>query len=536
MSTTPSGRLAIPDLQSGLAFLSRLPVSNPTVAHPSLAEFIESLIEAPPAFAVFVQLLEQARNPLSHLQGEISKIFLGKAIPLGETEESVFQQVIRGWQRMARAYARCAQLDTGTDPEHADRVATILQRCIRYSGLAILDHFRARRDLPSGMWLDFYGYYDSAEEWQIEHRRVFEPLEKQRRSSDCASEVAAVLLTELAGPYSYTVKDVDILTTWARIWAPIVKVSATPHDASQEMHYGVDLYKDAGIRIVKPDSHRTASMRRLDTSQLAQQIAQARQQLEQRMTPPQIGLGDCLTVDARRLLSDITRPWAQVASPRRFRRRPASGKALLANGFENIYYLVSGSDFSQPESGSVYSRKDYEMLYAFRHRVDPSQQFFVDAKKERDIPANDWEILNESANGFRLERRSPGQRIAHKQLLGVCPPNGTKYILAQAHWLMQERDNGLVAGIEVLPGTPEPISVRRVDADTTAGSGEHFQPAFMLPEVVAMSAPTSIVIPSGWYQAGRILEMHTTTTWRIRLTGVLQRGEDFDRVLYVMAG
>jgi hypothetical protein len=516
-----------------MAFLSRLPISNPMVAHPSLAEFIESLIESPPPFQVFVQLLEQARNPLAHLQAEIAKVYLGRAIPLGESEENVFQQVIRAWQRMARAYSRCAQLDNGSDPEHADRVATILQRCIRYSGQAILEHFRVRRDLPGGYWLDFYGYYDTAEEWKIAHRPVFEPLERQRQSSNCTSELVAVLLTELAGPYSYSVRDIDLVISWARLWSPLVGVNelCVAESASQ---YAIDLNKDAGIRLYKAESAPVSTMRQLETARLAIQIEQSRMQLGQKMTPPQIGLGDCLTAEARTLLDELARPWAQVASPRRFRRRPAQGTALVSSSFENIYYLLSGKDFSQPVADNVYSRKEYELLYAFRHRVDPSANLFVEAP-ERDVPADRWEILNESANGFRLERRSVGQRVAHKQLIAILPSDGDRYVLAQAHWLMQERDGGLVAGVEVLPGAPEPVAVKRVSNDG-APSSDPFSSGFLLPEVPAMSSPTSLVIPAGWYQAGRIIEMHTTTSWRVRLTGILQRGTDFDRVGFVMAG
>jgi hypothetical protein len=534
MNLPPSGRLAVPDLRSGMAFLARLPISNPMVAHPSLAEFIESLIEAPPPFQVFVQLLEQARNPLAHLQAEIAKVYLGRAIPLGESEEAVFLQVVRAWQRMARAYSRCAQLDNGTDPEQADRVATILQRCIRYSGLAILEHFRVRRDLPGGLWLDFYGYYDTAEEWKIAHRPVYEPMERQRQSSNCASELVAVLLTELAGPYSYSVRDIDIIMSWARLWSPLVGISelCIAENAAQ---YAIDLYKDVGIRLCRPDSTHAASMRQLDTARLAIQIEQSRLQLEQRMTPPQIGLGDCMTGEARKLLDEVSRPWAQIASPRRFRRRPAQGNAMVASSFDNIYHLVAGKDFTQPVAGNVYSRKEYELLYAFRHRVDPNSSLYVE-NTERDVPADAWEVLNESANGFRLERRSVGQRVAHKQLLGIRPPDGDRYVLAQAHWLMQERDNGLVCGVEVLPGSPEPVAVRRVQTVTNAAINDPFSPAFLLPEVQAMSSPASLVIPAGWYQAGRMLEMHTTTNWQVRLTGVFQRGSDFDRVGFVMAG
>lgn len=530
MATTPSGRLMIPDLASGMAFLSRLPITNPTVAHPSLAEFIESLIEAPPPFHVFVQLLEQARTSLDKLQEEVARSFLGKAVPLGETEENAFQQVVRGWQRMARAYARCAQLDNGTDAEHANRVATILQRCIRYAGLGVIEHFRVRRELPSGLWLDFYGYYDSAEEWQIAGMPVYEPLERIRQSSTCTAELVTVLLTELAGPYSYSVKDIDRMVSWARHWSHLVNVVPLQGDEVGPL-YSIDLLKDSGIRLQRHESH-SATARRLDTQQLAVQIDSVRQQLAQKISPSRLGLGDCLTSEARTLLEELSRPWAQIAAPRRFRRRPAQGEAMVASGFDNLHYLIVGRDFTQPESGSVYSRKEYDMLFAFRHRVDPTQQFFVD-RGMRDVPADQWEVINQSAAGYRLIRRAAGQRVLHKQLIAVRPPESDRFVLAQAHWLMQQRDQSLVAGVEVLPGIPETIAVR-IAANHEANH-DRFVIGFLLPDAPAMNATTSLLIPAGMFQNGRILEMHTTTTWRVRLTGLLQRGTDFERVSFVMA-
>lgn len=529
MATTPSGRLMIPDLASGLAFLSRLPVSNPTVAHPSLAEFIESLIEAPPPFQVFVQLLEQARPPLEKLQEEVARTFLNKAVPLGETEENAFQQVVRGWQRMARAYSRCAQLDLGSDAEHANRVATILQRCIRYAGLGVIEHFRVRRELPSGLWLDFYGYFDSAEEWNIANLPVYEPMDRARQTGTCTAELVTVLLTELAGPYSYSVRDVDQMVSWARLWSPLVGLVALRGEEVGPL-YSIDLNKDSGIRLQRHESH-SPTARRLETNQLATQIDAVRHQLEQKVSPSRLGLGECLNSEARALLEGLAQPWAQIASPRRFRRRPAQGEALVASGFENIHYLISGKDFSQPQSASVYSRKDYDMLFAFRHRVDPTQQYFLD-RGIRDVPADAWEIVNQSAGGFRLIRRAAGQRVLHKQLIAVRPPESERFVLAQAHWLMQEKSQSLVAGVEILPGLPEAVSVRPVSAEN---SSERFVIGFLLPDVPAMNATTSLLVPQGMFHNGKVLEMHTTTIWRIRLTGLLQRGSDFERVSYVMA-
>lgn len=530
MATTHSGRMIIPDLASGMAFLSRLPVTNTTVAHPSLAEFIESLIEAPPSFHVFVQLLEQSRGALFQLQADVARAFLNKAVPLGENEENSFQQVVRGWQRMARAYARCAQLDNGSDAEHSTRVATVLQRCLRYTGLSVIEHFRVRRELPVGLWNDFYGYYDSAEEWKIAGQAVYEPFERMRQTSTCAAELVSVLLVELAGPYSYSVQDVDRMVAWARLWSPLVPVLPLKGDEVGPL-YSIDLLKDSGIRLQNQESHSTTA-RRLDTAQLANQIENVRQQLLKKISPARIGLGECLNAEARALLDDLSRPWAQIASPRRFRRRPAQGHAMVASGFDNLHYLVAGKDFSQPQSGSVYSRKDFDMLFAFRHRVDPTQQFFVD-RGLRDVTVDRWEIINQSAAGFRLIRRGVGQRILHKQLLGLRSHDSDTLTFAQVHWLLQQRDQSLVVGVEALPGTPEAISVREAPVDN--GAGDRFVIGFLLPEVPAMNAATSLVIPAGVYQAGRILEMFTTTTWRVRITGVLHRGSDFDRVTYVMS-
>lgn len=172
------------------------------------------------------------------------------------------------------------------------------------------------------------------------------------------------------------------------------------------------------------------------------------------------------------------------------------------------------------------------MLFAFRQRVDPTQQFYVD-RGIRDVPADRWEINNQSAAGYRLFRRQAGQRVMHKQLIAIRPPDHQHFLLAQAHWLMQDRSQSLVAGVEVLPGAPEAASVRV--AVPQGENGARFEVAFLLPEVPAMNAETSLLVQNGVFQPGRILELHTSTIWRVRLTGLIQRGTDFERVSYVLA-
>ena len=56
----------------------------------------------------------------------------------------------------------------------------------------------------------------------------------------------------------------------------------------------------------------------------------------------------------------------------------------------------------------------------------------------------------------------------------------------------------------------------------------------MLPPVPAIGEEASVVIPSGLYQASRILEFFRAgeAPGKLRMNHILQRGTDFDRISY----
>jgi hypothetical protein len=522
-------RIAIPDLEAGLAFLSRLPLANPLQAEASLNKFFDSLLEAPPPALTYLNLLEQTRVPLCFVEEELARRYVSKPLPLADQEEQAFQQVIAIWRKVSRAYAQCAQMDANAeDPEHALRVALVLHRCIYYTSMIIVEHHRARRELPPGVWLDLHGYYASAEEWGVATYPLADALDSLGRATHCAAAYAAALMMDLAGPYSLSIRDQSMIRRWAGQWSPLVSIlGVTPGEALPP--FVVDLMQDAGLKPMA-DCLNTENIRRLDTARLSLVLTQARQQLAQRLPPAQIGLGeDCSAGQCKRLLEHLSRPWSQVKAARKFRRHATSGIAKIAAGFEAMHFMISGHEFSQPESARVYSRQEFDSLFVFRHMEDPSAQLQI--KQERQIIRPDeWEVVNQSANGFRLIRSVAGSKVAHGQLLAICPHDGERYLLAQVTWLMQDRGNGLVAGIAAMPGAPTAISARIVSGQS--GHGEVFSRAFMLPAVPAINAEQSLVLPLGSYQADRLLEIHTDHIFKVRLNRILQDGPDFERISF----
>ncbi|WP_313952458.1 hypothetical protein [Accumulibacter sp.] len=519
--------MKISDLQTGFQILSRLPLANSQQAQFEINRFLDSLLQAPPPGEIYLQLLEQTRISLCFIEEEFSRRYTDKALPLGESEDEAFHEVVSTWLKAARAYSHCARLQRPED-NHAERLALILHRCIYYTGMAITEHHRARRQLPRGLWLDLHGFYASAEEWGLATLAVPDSLDPLGRSTHCTAAFVSLILTELAGPVSLSVRELGLVRRWADMWSPLVTLhAALPGEALPQSV--VDLMHDCGLRS-SSQCLQTENVRRIDTARLEAQLNQAKARLQERTTPAQLGLGeDCTTAQCQRLLKRLSRPWALLRTPRQFRRNATTGMAKICGGFAGMHYHVSGKEFSQPDNARIYSRKEFDSLFTFRQMLDPTEQLGI-RQSQLGFAIDEWEVLNQSANGFRLMRSSVGKRMVPDQLLSICPHDGSSYFLAQVAWLMQEQGGGLVAGIAALPGKPQAVAARPLPEDE--GHAELYSRAFILPAVAAIGAEQSLVLPQGWFYPGRLLEVYVDGIWRVRMHRLVGSGSDFDRVTF----
>lgn len=531
MNLVPPIRFVIPDLQTGCEIIARFPLTNPAQASVDLNGFLDCLLAVPPDPETYFRLLEHARVATAFIAEELTKRYQNKPLPLGDIEEDIFQTVVNIWLKTAKAYAHCAQIDTPEDTrEHALRVATLLQRCIFYSGMAIIEHQRARREYSWGLWLDLHGYYASAEEWGLATLSITDVLDAQRRTTHCTASYIGFLLCEMAGCYSLSIRDQGLVRRWAELWAPLVSLQP-PDPALPPTGFVVDLMQDCALR---PASQFLPSenQRCLDTSRLATQLIQIREQLRQRIPPAQLALGeDCTAGQCIRLLDSLIRPWSQAPAARKFRRHASSGTIRLCAGFEEMYYFISGKEFEQPENVRTYSRQEFETLFAFRHQEDP-QQILQVHREQLNYHVDEWEVVNQSAQGFRLARTTSGRKMAHGQLIALCPHDGEHFFLARTTWLMQEREGGLIAGVDALPGIPQTTAARVRDPE--GGSSGKYHPAFLLPAIPSVDAEQSLVLPSGWYRPGRIVDLFTEHALQVRLLHVLDDGPDFERVAFTV--
>ena len=57
-----------------------------------------------------------------------------------------------------------------------------------------------------------------------------------------------------------------------------------------------------------------------------------------------------------------------------------------------------------------------------------------------------------------------------------------------------------------------------------------FVPAFQLSGVPELQEPDSLVLPIGWYQPGKRVQIYTSLTETVKLTALLEKGANFERV------
>lgn len=523
--------LLIPDLQTGLDYLSKITLANPVMAEEQLICFIDALLSTPPSPGIMLTLLEQVRVPICFVEEEMARLYHNKPLTLTKPEEASFQQVLTAWCKMRQAYVICAQHEK-PDAENVQQqsvvIASILHRCIYYTGMIILEHYRARRELPHGIWLKLHSYYETAEAWGVAYTPVEDALENSFQATHCAAAYTALLLIDIASPYSHSLRNLNLIRHWSALWAPLISIHSLDDDL-EIPPYIVELKKDAPLHPSALAENPGNDTRRLDTIRLGLQINHQLSQLRLHILPSQLGLGEETSGHVIQLLERLSRPWTQSASPRKFRRFATEGVARVAIGFDAMYFFVSGKTFTQPVSANTYSRGEFDQLFTFGDRAASGQTLTF--KAESNFMIDDWSVINHSANGFRLARLQPRQKIRHGQLMAVCPHDGERFLLAQANWLIQEDSGDVILGIATLPGLPVGIGVR-----FPAGNGSvntKLVEGFLLPPVPAFKEEGTIVLPSGMYHPTRILEVFSgDKSWQLRMYRIIQRGTDFDRISY----
>jgi len=517
------------------ACLEKLNTLNPTNvdhAYTVLVEMLGALLLGTiPDAKKHIEVLEAGREPLALIQDALAQRYTTHPLPPNAQENQTLLQVVSLWRLMARSYAQIARRHD--IPKDGDNLPALLaQRRVFYCGQIILEYFRARRELPEEAWASLHKAFMAAEEQGVANVRVADVLNEVWREQSAIEAFITILMIDLASPYGRSRRELEWVFRWAQRFAPFCTLEAVTEEVGESKSYGLDLDADHGLRPLNTLGGSGEHRRRFDGSRLAEQIREMVDRFKQGVKPSALGLGEDTSASAcARLLVSLYRPWGLASAERRFTRRHVQGEVELSGDWKAIGFHIQGKVFEPPSSAAKSNIRADLSLRTFGERVEevPAVDVHLSRRlkaEKQGLACEYWQVVDESLDGFRLERRAEGIRLSHKQLVCLLPPGSERFLIGRVSWLMYREDGVLEIGVNLLAGVPKVIAVRQTGLNT--GKRGVYQQGFLLSATPALKKPETLVIPPSWYQANRVIEIYNDKPRELRLTRLKQRGANFD--------
>jgi cyclic-di-GMP-binding protein len=517
------------DAASCKAWLENVPLANVAAAQQDLLAELEEFNRFPTAAANRLGVLEALREAVHFVQIEQAKRFLNRPLPMGGAEAAAFQDTIDLWEQMRLGYLRCLELALGGDAAMHAQAALVAQRLAAYCGLKMFHYYRAYREVPPSEWRALHEGYAAAERLAVAEEPVKDFLNRDVHDSSPRIAYARAVLMGMASPNELGQRQLTFVAFLLERWAAKLEVSAQPVAEGEGLPPLIaDLAGERCPRRPEPGEPKPAEPRYLDTRKLAKTLRNRVGLLRKGESPAKLALGeDCVQPSCEQMLVFLFRQWCQAKPARGVERRRASDAAQVCIEFDAIHRHVSGGGgLRRPVEAKELTQQQRQELETLGH-IRTSQQ--PEEREERVL--EDWKIVDDSAQGLRIVRAagSGGKRYAHGQLIAVRPGDGKGFILGQVRWLMGAANGELHAGVRFMPGIPAAMTVR------AAGLNEknvRALPALSLGAVAAARSPASLVLPLGSFKPERVFEIVGDKPANVRLTEVIERGVDFERVAY----
>ena len=515
------------DAATAKAWLENVPLANVAAAQLQLlAQMQEFNLYAANAVSRLATL-EALREAVQFVEIEQARRFTNRALPMAEAESAVFDDTLALWEQMYLGYLRCLEAAAAGEPGIQSQRGLVCQRVLSYTGLKMFHHHRAYRQVPRRIWRELHDGYARAEAMDVAEDSVKDYLNRDVNDTSARIAYLRAVLLGMANPNELSQRQLTFVAFLLERWAEKVEIAkeAPEEDVAALV---IDLEGDVCPERGGP---KAAEPRYLDVKRLSKSLRNRIGLLRKGESPAKLALGeDCVQPSCEQLLVFLYRQWCQVKLPRTVERKRVTDPGQACQGMDSIHYYVSGRVFRQPGEAKELTSAQRDQIAAFG-RVSTRDE--DDYSVVHGYLLEPWEIEDESTQGLKMIRRvaNAGKRYSHGMLVGVKPANSTSFILGQVRWLVQNDAGDLYAGIRLLPGLPAGTAVRPTGLNVV---GAKYVQALSLTSVAAINAPPSLVLPAGWFKPKRVIEVYIDGHVRVRLTEIIDRGADYERVAYEM--
>jgi hypothetical protein len=515
-------QLAFTDADSAKRWANALPLTNVAQVFDAVHGQLKALSAASFAPRERATIAEVLREQVAYLHTELARRYAGKPQPAVDRELEAADQAIALWHALWEQYSACLKPLLEGDPDLVGVKPKLLQRGLYVGKQLVLVHGLSRRVPPPALWQELHAYYRLAEMLECAVTAVSDDLMPNAVGISCYSTYSHALLLGLADLYAMSVRQIELTDRWLAMWARKVFPYARQRETEGPVIV-VDLDSPAGatLAIVAP-RHPPASMRFGYPGKLATSVRGRLKRLQTGANPAELQLGhDCSVEQCTTLLGHLDARWYQL--PRRGVDAPRTTVELCAGGLGAAYFRVGGRTFERRDPLGRLSFQGAQHLQTLGALTDYDRGK-EDAERtwvwERWAGAYEWREAS-------LTRRSGSHhRWALEHIVVVRDEERVR--LGYVTRVAQDMHAEFAVVVRLWSGTPKAIPVRPL---TTAVAEDPPVPALLLAETPEDKA--SLIVPPRTFNPSRVLRsLDSGPERRFRLTRLLQRGADFERVAF----
>jgi len=515
--------LAFSDADSAKRWTNGLPLTNIGQLYDLVLGQLRALSAASFAPRERATIAEVLRDQVAYLHTELARRYAGKAQPAVDRELESAEQAIALWQALWEQYSTCLKPLLEGDPDLAGVKSKLLQRGLYVGKQLVLVHGLARRAPPPTLWQELHAYFRLAELLECAVTAVSDELMANAVGISCYSTYTHALLLGLADPCAMSVKQIELTDRWLGMWSRKLFPYAQQRETEGPVVI-VDLDSPAGASLVAAaPRHPPQSMRFGYPGKLATSVRGRLKRLQTGANPAELQLGhDCSVEQCTTLLGHLDAKWYQV--PRRASGAERTTLDLCAGGLGAAYFRIGGRTFERKDpAGMRLTFQGMQHLQSLDALTDYDRGR-EDA--ERTWLWEQWVGTYEWRDAAVTRAEGTRHRWALDQIVIVRDEERVR-----AGWVtrvVQDGNGALSLSLRLWPGNAKAISVRPL---TTAVSEDPPLPAVFLAE--SPDDKASLILPPRSFNPSRVLRtLDSGPERKFRLTRLVQRGADFERVAF----
>jgi len=519
---TESTALAFTDADGCARWLRAQPLSNIPKHYDQLLEQLHRLTEADLSPRERARIAEVLREPVHYLHTELARRYAGKPHPATEREHEAAEQALAIWQALWAQYSACLKPLLEGDPELQGVKAKLLQRGLWVGKQIVLVHGLARRLPPGSIWQELHAYYRLAEILECAVTAVSDELMPNAVGVSCYSTYSHALLLNLADPCALTVRQIELADRWLAMWARKVFPYAQQRETEGPVIVSdLDAPAGATLSLVAP-RHVSESMRFGYPAKLATSVRGRLKRLSTGANPAELQLGHDVSVEAcSALLSHLDAHWYAV--PPKTGNGNQTALDLCVGGLGAAYFRVAGRTFNRQDPLGRLSYHGTQHLATLGALTDYDRNKEEAEKSwawERWQGTYDWEEASVRRVGAALHRWHLEQLVILRDDERVRCGCVTRVAL--------DVRGEIAINLQLWSGLPAALAVRPL---TTMLAEDPPVPVILLGHTPEEKA--TIIAPPRTFNPGRSLRsMDSGPERRFRLTRLVQRGADFERIAF----